>query len=127
MKMIFVSRHEPSQRQRILAADAGFTLVHVGDVDAFSPTLPEQLHALVKEHGASGVACVHPLVALEAMSLMAPDQGSMWFRESITVGVFSSENRGGEFVASGLSTFKMNYAVEESGWSSPTRESFKLD
>lgn len=125
--MIFISRHEPTPSQVTLAAKAGFQLVHVGDVDAFSPTLPDQLHALVSEHGAAGVACVHPLVALEAFYYTSPDQASMWFRESVTVGVFSNENRGGEFVASGLSTFKMNYAVEENGWSSPTRESFKLD
>lgn len=123
-KMIFVSRHEPTSSQAALAAKAGFTLVHVGDVDAFANDLPDQVHALVREHGAAGIACVHPLVAMEAMTLMATDQSSMWFRESVAVGVFANENRGGEFVASGLTTYVMNYAVEESGWSTPTRRRF---
>ena len=143
--MIFVSRHEATHSQAALADKAGFQLihvgdvdafapnlagfqlVHVGDVDAFAPNLADQLHALVKEHGASGVACVHPLVALEAMALISPNQTSRWFRESLTVGVFANENRGGAFVASSLSTFAMNYAVEEAAWSSPTRKNFTLD
>lgn len=125
--MIFISRHEPTPSQSALADKAGFKLVHVGDVDAFAPNLPDQLHALVKEHGAAGVACVHPIVAMEAMTLTAPDQSSMWFRESVAVGVFSNENRGGTFVASGFLTYVMNYAVEEGVWSTPTRRHFKLD
>ena len=126
-KMIFVSRHEPTTSQVALASKAGFQLVHVGDVDAFAADLADQLHALASEHGAAGVACVHPLVAMEAMALTAPDQSSMWFRESVAVGVFANESRGGEFVASGLTTYTMNYAVEESAWSTPTRKTFKLD
>jgi hypothetical protein len=125
--MIFISRHAATSSQIELAAKAGFDLTHVGDVDAFAVDLADQIHALAKEHGAAGVACVHPLVALEAISLMSPSQPSPWFRESLTVGVFANENRGGEFVAAGLSTFAMNYAVEEAGWSTPTRKNFKVD
>ena len=125
--MIFVSRHEATPSQAALADKAGFQLIHVGDVDAFAPNLAGRIHALASEHGAAGVACVHPLVAMEAMALTDPDQSSMWFRESLTVGVFANENRGGAFVASSLSTFAMNYAVEEAAWSSPTRKNFTLD
>ncbi len=126
-KMIFVSRHEPTTSQVALASKAGFQLVHVGDADAFAADLADQLHALASEHEAHGVACVHPLVALEAISLVSPLQLSPWFRESVAVGVFANESRGGEFVASGLTTYTMNYAVEEAGWSTPTRKTFNLD
>lgn len=36
MKMAFISRHTPTDRQTELAAEQGYELVHVGDCDAFS-------------------------------------------------------------------------------------------
>lgn len=114
-KMIHVGRHEPTAIQTELAAQAGSQLVYAGDVDHFNKNLLEQLRDLTRAHGAEGVACTHPVVALETMALTAPKQSSMWFRESVTVGVFSNEHVDGGFIAR-LRTYAMNYAVKEAGW-----------
>lgn len=121
-KMIFISRHTPTATQEELSAKAGFNLVHVGDVDAFSSSLPEEILALTKKHNATGVACVHPIIALEAVGIMSNQQESCWFKESLAVGMFSNENRGGEFVATSLVVMTMNYAMEENCHSSFTRK-----
>lgn len=78
--MAFVSRHEPTPEQFRLAADQGWNLVHVGDVDAFSPNLGEFMHQLWSE-GYRGVACVHPLIAIDS------------FAFGFRVGIFRNENR----------------------------------
>lgn len=77
--MAFISRHEPTSDQHRLANEAGWNLVHVGDVDAFSD-LGEFMHQLWDD-GYRGVACVHPLIALSC------------FQFGYRVGVFRNENR----------------------------------
>lgn len=68
--LVFVSRHAPTVEQSNLAAKAGFVLVHVGDVDAFSPT---QLGELMQKNGYncfnSIVAVVHPMLAMQALGM----------------------------------------------------------
>ena len=41
--MAFISRHEPSSDQLALAADMGYELVHIGDVDGFNTSI-EDIH-----------------------------------------------------------------------------------
>ena len=76
MKMAFVSRHEPTQKQYFLAEAQGFELIHIGDYDAFKVS-----PAFVYEAGPfEAVAVVHPAAALN----LAPH---------FVVGVFRNENR----------------------------------
>lgn len=80
LKMAFVSRHVPTERQVQLAAEAGWQLDFVGDADAFN-----DLTLMMKDligGGYNGVACVHPLIALEACA------------HGMSVGVFRAEKRG---------------------------------
>jgi hypothetical protein len=82
-KMLFISRHTPTQRQVELALEKGFGLVHVGDVDAFDSAA---VRALVEEHKHAAVCCVHPAIALGALD-GTPCQ---------VVGVFENANRAPE-------------------------------
>ena len=65
--MLFVTRHEPTPEQRAIAADKGFNLVHVGDVNAFDPRLESLIREMMQEHNATTVCCVHPMVAVVAL------------------------------------------------------------
>lgn len=76
----FISRHEPTPAQEAKAKESGITLVHVGDLDAFSD-LSETFDLLRKE-GFSGVVCVHPVIALTAYTIYG-----------LSVGVFENINR----------------------------------
>ncbi len=94
-KFAFVSRHEPTQQQRSLAAQQGALLVEVGDMDAFEIT-----SAMVDEKGVfDGVVVVHPSAALR----LAPD---------FVVGVFKNANRAPvgdkpQFVATEFHTYDL--------------------
>jgi hypothetical protein len=79
MKFLFISRHEPTQRQHDLAAEKGIKIEWHGDADAFSVD-----HSFVDHHGAyAGVIVVHPAAALR----LAPH---------FYVGVFENANRAPE-------------------------------
>ena len=79
MKMAFISRHVPTQRQYELAREQGFELLHIGDYDAFSVD-----SGFVHAAGPfEAVAVVHPAAALR----LAP---------SFFVGVFENANRAPE-------------------------------
>ena len=100
--MLFISRHEPTDKQRELAGDAGYILRHVGDFDAFAGV--EELKAFLEENGGvsegTAVACVHPSLALKASAL------------GYSVGVFRNANRAPEgeppqFEAVALELFEM--------------------
>lgn len=79
MKMAFISRHTPTHRQHVLAAEQGYELLHIGDCDAFSVD-----PGFVHEKGAfEAVAVVHPAAALR----LAPH---------FSVGVFENANRAAE-------------------------------
>lgn len=73
MTFAFISRHEPTNEQHVIANAAGVDLVHIGDLDAFTVT-PEQVGAF------EGVVVVHPAAALR----LAP---------VYVVGVFENGNR----------------------------------
>jgi hypothetical protein len=65
--MLFVTRHEPTPEQEQIAADKGFNLIHVGDVNAFDPRLESIIGGFLREHNAEVVCCVHPMVAVVAL------------------------------------------------------------
>ena len=71
-KFLFISRHEPSQKQRELAVDQRVQLIHVGDLDAFADDLEKQIAALDEKYEADGVVAVHPLIALMAARMSLP-------------------------------------------------------
>ncbi len=82
-KMAFISRHTPTAEQTALAAEQGFDLIHVGDVDAFAP----MAWGVVDSHPAGpfqAVACVHPWLALKLAN------------QGFAVGVFENANRSPE-------------------------------
>jgi len=89
----FISRHEPTQSQRDIAARCGITLHHVGDRDGFT--------VRCQEFGAyDGIIVVHPAMALR---LLTPINH---------VGVFANANRAaiGEpprFEATALHLYRM--------------------
>lgn len=59
-KIAFISRHAPTQEQESMANAQGFTIVHIGDADAFSVT-----SAFVYDKGPFEYVCVvHPAAAL---------------------------------------------------------------
>lgn len=70
--LYFISRHVPTQEQVKLAEDDGYEIIHLGDVDAFDI---KAVRAIIgKAHDdADGeefaISCVHPMVALQAISL----------------------------------------------------------
>lgn len=82
-KMAFISRHVPTPEQITLAAERGFELIHVGDVDAFAP----MAWSIVDGHDAGpfqAVCCVHPWLALQLE------------RQGFSVAVFENGNRAPE-------------------------------
>ena len=80
-KMIFVSRHSPSGAQSDMAQEQGYDLLHVGDVNAFDVNA---VRDLIAAHQPDAVACVHPVVALTAVSA------------GCAVGIFENANRAPE-------------------------------
>ena len=85
MNMLFISRHDPTSQQIALAKDKGFTLIPVGDRDAFASNLREDLIVLLQKNNATAIACVHPSIAIMAM-IAGADK----------IGVFENLNRAKE-------------------------------
>lgn len=75
-QMAFISRHSPTTTQETLAMEQGFTLVHVGDMDAFN-VKPEDVQTL---GDFAAVAVVHPAAALR-------------LAKQYQIGVFENANR----------------------------------
>lgn len=71
-KFLFISRHEPSQRQHELASEQNIQLIHAGDLDAFADDLEEQIAALDEKYESDGVVAIHPLIALMAARMSLP-------------------------------------------------------
>lgn len=97
-KMAFISRHVPTAEQLILAEKAGYELIPVGDIDAFSGELPV---------GYDAIAVVHPALALRAISGV--------YRRERQIGVFENGNRAPEgappqFSAVALRIYKVSVA-----------------
>ena len=67
MKFAMISRREPSREQVAVAAALGITLVHVGDRDAYSASLSQEMDALVAG-GFQGIFIAHPLITLRALA-----------------------------------------------------------
>jgi hypothetical protein len=82
MKLVFVSRHAPTQEQISLAEAKGFQLVHVGDVDAFDAAA---VAALLAPHKDAAVCAVHPAVFFAAIQ-----------HGHTVLGVFENGNRAPE-------------------------------
>ena len=59
-RMNFISRHAPNADQIQLAADRGFDLVHVGDVDAFDA---DAVGAVFTDHPGTAFAVVNAAAA----------------------------------------------------------------
>lgn len=80
-KLAFISRYLPTAEQTELASEQGFTLHHVGDVDAFT-VVNRFIHDVGNRLGLNfeGVVVVHPAAALR----LAP---------KFLIGVFENENR----------------------------------
>lgn len=117
--MIFISRHRPADEQIAMAKNHGFDLIWVKDMDAFSASIADDILDKLKEHGAWAVACVHPVIAIEAMRLT---RGVAPTRTSPTVGVFENENRAPEgekprFKAKSLRLFKLEVSEGDQAWS----------
>lgn len=98
-KMAFISRHEPTETQFSLAKKAGFELIPVGDIDAFTGDIPNEYDA---------ICVVNPALALRALKFYN------------VVGVFENELRAKEgekptFSARALHLFKVE-SVEVSGY-----------
>lgn len=88
MRMAFVSRHEPTTEQVALAEKDGYQLVHVGDLDAFSHNLPDQLTKLIAEGNYQAVACVHPVIAIRVLEF-----GTGYAHPCVRVAVFENGQR----------------------------------
>lgn len=84
LSFAFLSRHTPTEDQRLLFEKAGIDIVHTGDVNAFDPDLGSTLASMKHEFHLDGVIVVHPLVALHAMAC------------ALCVGVFENANRAPE-------------------------------
>jgi len=84
--MVFISRHVPTAEQEALANAQGFSLFHVGDMDAFMPEEKMQMELVVLLNaygtldGFCGFSCVHPLIAMHTLNY-GP------------VGIFQAQNR----------------------------------
>jgi len=96
-KLAFISRHQPDSEQKRLAAKAGYELVHVGDMDAFT------VDAGFIEKEYSGAVVVHPAAALRLIAMSGA---------GFVVGVFENSNRAPEgekpqFAAKRLHLFGM--------------------
>jgi len=80
MNFAFISRHEPTPEQYMLAELQGVKLIHVGDMDAFTVT-PNQV--LEKAMGIDGVIVVHPAAACR-------------LRQAFHIGIFENGMRSEE-------------------------------
>ena len=78
MKFAFISRHEPTPEQHMLAAEHGIILTPVGDADAFTVT-PGWVY---DKDRFEGVIVVHPAAALRLCS-------------EFIIGVFENSSRPG--------------------------------
>jgi len=76
---VFLSRHEPTDQQKKIAAEKGITILKGNDVDAFGDRLYYEIESW--KSIAHGIICVHPVVALMAHQL------------GFAVGVFNNINR----------------------------------
>lgn len=69
---LFISRHAPTMEQIQLAEKAGYSLIHGGDLNAFSYTLEKDMGEMIlrdsPEIEISAIACVHPNIALAAIN-----------------------------------------------------------
>lgn len=83
--MIFISRHTPTPAQIEIAENNNFNLVHVGDMDAFSPDLLGRIEKELAVNDAAFVCCVHPMIAMKAI-----DAGA------VGVGMFENAARAAE-------------------------------
>ena len=91
-RMNFVSRHVPTDDQIKLAADKGFKLVHVGDVDAFDVNAVD---AVFTDNPGTAFAVVNPALAMNLVSLARDTD--------VTIGVFQNAARPAD---GGKPTFK---------------------
>ena len=74
----FVSRHAPTPEQVRTMHVAGYSILHVGDVDAFDIVA---VATMLRDGEFSALICVHPVIALSAIA------------QGIDVVVFKNENR----------------------------------
>jgi hypothetical protein len=75
-RFAFISRHEPTAKQVVLASEQAIDLIPIGDADAFTVA-----PSFVDHQGAfEGVVVVHPAAALRLAG-------------SFVVGVFENANR----------------------------------
>lgn len=107
---IMISRHEPNDSQRLLAAKQGYTLIHVGDMDAFAPNLWGQIRNAAAAECASAVVAVHPLVALTATGVYTQHHYDRGFLQPLDVLIFQNATRPApgqvaDYTAGGLSIF----------------------
>lgn len=106
-RMNFISRHVPNADQIQLAADRGFDLVHIGDVDAFDA---DAVSAAFSDHPGTAFAVVNPALALNLASLA-------WATD-VTIGVFQNAARpvdGGKptFKATALHVWTVNAGMND--------------
>ena len=78
-RFAFISRHQPTTSQQVLAEKAGVELVSVGDADAFTVT-PQWVESLDPAAPYAGVVVVHPAAAMR-------------LADEYPVGVFENANR----------------------------------
>lgn len=82
--MHFISRHQPTAEQEVLAEELGYSLHWAGDVDAFDADLVNLCINFSRKTNCEAIACVHPLIALEAI------------KQGLAVGIFENANRAPE-------------------------------
>lgn len=87
--MVFISRHQPTEAQVNLAKRAGYNLIRVGDIDAFSVTASLTMQDVVGN--AEGICVVNPALAMTALMLSRPHLG-----QGKVVAVFENGNRAPE-------------------------------
>lgn len=80
MEMAFISRHVPTEKQIGLAQSAGYQLVHIGDMDAFTDNTETLKYW-------NAICCVHPLIALSYI------QCRKKFKVDSIVGIFNNVRR----------------------------------
>jgi hypothetical protein len=99
-RLIFISRHAPTQEQIALAEKLGYHIIHVGDVDAFAPDLLTQVRETVETHKADALSTVHP-------NILATQAIGGWGHKAVPVWIFKNDTRpveGGkpQFVCGGV-------------------------
>ena len=111
-RMLFISRHKPTEGQEILATLFNYELIHVGDVDAFNP---EAVLALIRANdpeGSAAICCVHPAVAITAIRA----QRTFGFFEN---GQRAEEGKPTQFFAKMLHVYSVDGVGAESGGYAP--------